>query len=64
MEDDLILKQKLKMTSIFNKIEDDLNILQNGRRPQFCTKWKTTSILYKMEDDPKKITKWKMTSIF
>ena len=37
--------------SIFNKMEDDLNILQNGRQPQFSTKWKRTSIFYKMEDD-------------
>ena len=32
-------------------MEDDLNIFENGRRPQFFRKWKTTSIFLKMEDD-------------
>ena len=34
--------QKLKMTSILSKMEDDLNLFMN----------KTTSIFSKMEDDP------------
>ena len=35
----------------FIKIEDNLNIFQNGRRPQFFLKWKTTSIFWKKEND-------------
>jgi hypothetical protein len=45
MEDDLI--------SFFNfssKMEDNLNILANDRRPQYFGKWKTTSIVWQMED--------------
>ena len=30
---------------------DDLNILENGRRPQDFGNWKTTSKLWKIEDD-------------
>ena len=37
------------MTSIFSQIEDDLNILANGRRSQFVEKWKTTSIFSQIE---------------
>jgi hypothetical protein len=42
-------------------MEDDLNFLENGRRPQsfgkwkavlFFRKWKMTSIFLKVEDDP------------
>jgi hypothetical protein len=33
-------------------MEDDLNLLANGRRPQFLEKWKTTSIFWEMEKDP------------
>ena len=33
------------------KMEDDLNILENGRQPQFFSKWKTTSIFLKLEDN-------------
>jgi hypothetical protein len=40
MEDKLFFKSKCKTTSIFNKMEDDLNL-----------KKKTTSISNKMEDD-------------
>ena len=46
MEDDLF--------SFFNfsfKMEDNLNILANDRRPQYFCKRKTTSIVWKMEDD-------------
>ena len=32
-------------------MEDDLNIFENGRQPQYFWKWKTTSIFLKMEDD-------------
>ena len=48
MEDDLNFFGKWKMTSTFlaNELEDDLNILVNGRRPQFWGKWKTTSIFW------------------
>ena len=50
---------KWKTTSFF-QMEDDLNILENGRRfqnlangrrLQYFGKWKTTSIFWKMEDD-------------
>ena len=57
MEDDLIF-------FFFVKMEDDLNIFENGRQPHFFLKkwmmtyifwkWKTTSIFLKMEDDLKK----------
>ena len=39
------------MTIVEPKLEDDLNYFAMGRRPQFFGKWKTTSILRKMEDD-------------
>ena len=32
-------------------MEDDQNILANGRRPQYLDKWKTTSVFLKMEED-------------
>ena len=32
-------------------MEDDFNILANGRRSQYFGKWKTTSIILQMEDD-------------
>ena len=32
-------------------MEDNLNIIENGRQPQYFWKWKTTSIFLKMEDD-------------
>ena len=32
-----------KTTSIFLKMEDDLNYFEKGRRPQFFFKWKMTS---------------------
>ena len=74
MEDDLIFYhgrqfnlEKRKTTSILCLIEDgiwymedDLNILENGRRPQYFLngrrpqyfwKWKTTSIFLKLEAD-------------
>jgi hypothetical protein len=31
-----------KTTSIFLKMEDDLNFFENGRQPHFFFKWKTT----------------------
>ena len=33
-----------------NKLEDNLNCLVNGRRPQFFGKWKTTSIFLYIEN--------------
>ena len=33
-----------KTTSSFSKMEDNLNFLKNGRRPQFFERWKTISI--------------------
>ena len=50
-----------------------LNFFQNGRRPKKNSKWKTTSIVFKMEDDlsffkmEDKLNlffKWKMTNMF
>ena len=51
MEEDLTFLGKWKMTSIFLKVEDDLNSFENVRRPHFFRKWKTTLIFLKMEDD-------------
>jgi hypothetical protein len=45
------------------KLEDDLNFLANERRPQFFGKWKTTSILWKMEDDLNFVGKLNRTPI-
>ena len=36
-----------KVTSIIWKMEDNLNYLEDGRRPQLFEKWKTTSIFSK-----------------
>ena len=53
-------------------MEDDLNFKNNGRRPQFLGKWKTTSILLKNGIQPQLKTsetnlnflgKWETTSI-
>jgi hypothetical protein len=30
-------------------MEDDLNILANGKKPQYFGKWKKTSIFWQME---------------
>ena len=61
MEDDLNLRQ----------MEDYLNILANGRRPQYFDKWKTTSNFGKMKPQSlvnlrqtKYYVKWNTTSIF
>ena len=52
-------------------MQNDLKKIENGKRPQKCLKWKTTSKNLKMEDDfkkivngrrPQKIKKWKTTS--
>jgi hypothetical protein len=40
-------------------MEDELNIFENGRRPQLFGKRKTTSIFLKMENDFKKIMQQK-----
>ena len=50
-------------------MEDDLKILENGRRPQYFGKWETTSICWQMEDNLNVLEmednlKWKLTSIF
>ena len=44
------LEEIWKTTSIFLKMKD-LNNFENGRRPQYFWKCKTTSIFLKMEDD-------------
>jgi hypothetical protein len=41
----------------FLKMEDDLNILDNGRWPKCFEKWKTTSMFWKMENNNLKIFK-------
>ena len=83
MEDDLKSSSKQPRKLIFGKqpyynltrrnIEDNLNIFENGRRPQYFWKLKTTSIFLKMEDNlnifengtwPQYLKKWKTTSIF
>ena len=33
------------------ELEDDLNMLANGRRPKYLGKWKMTFIFLKVEDD-------------
>ena len=45
-------------------MEDDLNILANGRRTQYFVKRKTTSIFWQMEDDLDNLEKEKTTPIF
>jgi hypothetical protein len=54
-------------------MEDDLNILANGRRPQYLGKLKTSSVIWKMKNDliilengrqPQYFGKMKMTSMF
>ena len=50
-----IVGPKLEDNLNFWKMEDDLKILENGRRPQF---------LGEMEDDLNCWAKWKTTSIF
>ena len=61
------------MTSILFQMDNDLNILENGRRPQYFGKGTTTSMCWQMEDDlnilgigrlPQYFGKWKTTSIF
>ena len=42
-------------------MEDDLNILANGRLHQYLGKWKTTSTFLSIKDDPN-FSKWKTTS--
>jgi hypothetical protein len=32
-------------------MEEDRNILENGKQPQYFGKWKTTSIFWRLEDD-------------
>ena len=61
MEDDLNLQengrqcnlQKMEDNLNLQKMEDDLNIFANGRRPQYFSQCKTTSIFWKMEDNLK-----------
>jgi hypothetical protein len=57
MEDDLNCFQMEDDLNIFSCVrrslfmEDILNFWVNERRPQYFGKWKTTSILWQMEDD-------------
>ena len=41
------------------KMQNDLKEIENGKRPQQCLTWKTTSKKLKMEDDFKKIVNWR-----
>ena len=52
-------------------MQNDLKKIEDGKLPQKCLKWKTTSKNLKMEDSfkkivkgrrPQKILKWKTTS--
>jgi hypothetical protein len=54
-------------------MEDYLNILANGRQPQYLGNWRTKSVFWKMENGlnnlanrrcPQHVVKWKATSIF
>jgi hypothetical protein len=68
VKDDLNIFQMENVLIFLLSMEDDLNILANGRRPhfflsngrqpQYIYKWKTTSIFWQMEDDFN-ISKWK-----
>ena len=50
---------------MFLKMEDDLNIFENGRRPQkFFENGRRPQYFGTMEDDLKFLEKWKTTSIF
>ena len=46
MKDDLNFLGKWKTTSIFRRLEDDLNLLGNCNNLIILGKWKTTSILF------------------
>ena len=39
--------------SIYLKMEDDFNFFPNERQPQFCCKWKKTSIYFVIGRQPK-----------
>ena len=41
-------------------MQNDLKKIENGKRPQKCLKWKTTSKNLKMEDDFKNFEKEKL----
>ena len=48
-------------------MEEDLNILANGRRPNYFGKWKTTSIFCQIEDSLNILVvkrQWNTTPIF
>jgi hypothetical protein len=45
-------------------MEDDLMILENGRRPQDFGKWQTTSILWKIGDDINSLIKGRQPQNF
>jgi hypothetical protein len=47
----LNVNQSIQIRLTQPEMEDDLNFLENGRRPQLFGKWKTTSTSWKMEDD-------------
>ena len=47
-----------------NKLEDNLNCLVNGRRPQFFGKWKTTSIFLYIEDKLKFLANGRQLQLF
>jgi hypothetical protein len=47
-----------------NKLEDDLNCLVNGRRPQFFGKWKTTSIFLYIENKLKFLANGRQLQLF
>ena len=52
MEDDLTKQGNPKLDEqIKSQIEDDLNILMNGRQPKYSCAWKTTPFLVQMEDN-------------
>jgi hypothetical protein len=46
------------------KMEDNLHIFKNGRRPQFVGKWKTFSMFGGNGKQTQYCRKWKTTSIF
>jgi hypothetical protein len=49
LEDNLFFLEIESRPSLCGKIEEDLNIIVNGRQPQYLVKWKTTYIIWQNE---------------
>ena len=51
MEDDLNFFEKWKTTSSFSEMEENLNFVINGRRPQYLEKMEEDLNIQQMEDN-------------